>query len=107
MSEQIKTIERDNKIFIMNRASFVLREVAPNWGGEWLRVSSCCFSRSGEAGQSAERVAYLRNNLAARAASHHRVSDGRKWLGLESAISFQLNSQTLVCRPLGEFSVIV
>ena len=70
-----------------------------------MKASSCCFSSSGEAGPSTERSAYLRNSLAARAASHHRVSDGRKWLGLEIAISLKLNSQTLVCLPLGESSL--
>lgn len=88
----------------MNCKSIVLRQVVPNGArvGEGFQL---LFQQEWKG--RAERRAYLRNSFAARAASHRRLSDGKKWLGPESAISFQLNSQTLVCRPLGEFSVTV
>lgn len=53
MSEQIKTTEKDNKIFIMNCASFVLREVVPNLGGREAEGFQLLFQQ--EWGGRAER----------------------------------------------------
>lgn len=59
----------------MNCKSIVLRQVVPNGArvGEGFQL---LFQQEWKG--RAERRAYLRNSFAARAASHRRLSDGKK-----------------------------